>query len=569
MRLFISSFFCLIGVSIYAQIELRYEDNKTLRYEEVIRAYEYLNVNYEEANLLDVGPTDSGRKLKLMILSKEKVSSFEELAVQAQKKTVLLINNGIHAGESCGIDASIQYAEELLENGVPNELLVAIIPAYNVGGVLNRNCCTRANQDGPEEHGFRGNARNLDLNRDFIKADALNTFSFYKVFHSLKPHIFVDTHTSNGADYQYTLTLISTQKDKLNPVLSEFLTEDLEPHLYQNMAKTDWEMIPYVNVYGNNTPDKGYTAFLETPRYASGYTTLFNTIGFITETHMLKPYPDRVKSTYKFLKVLTTYCHQNSELIRKKKEEAMALDRGLKQLDLAWELDREKSHSMEFKGYEYAFIPSAISGSDRLKYYRDKPKTYKVSYYDTYKASSSCEIPSYYVVPKAWKEVIQRLEMNGVEMKSFQSDTTLEVQSTYIEDFEFGNRPYEGHFPLRLKAVDLRNQKRQFFKGDFLITTNQKNRRFLVSVLEAEGVDSYLKWNFYDEIFQQKEGFSSYVFEDSAEEMLDKNPDLRKKFDQWKSENPEASGRAQLQFIYSNSDAYEQSHLRYPVARIP
>lgn len=517
-----------------------------------------------------MGPTDSGRKLKLFLISNDEISEMKDLESIKKDKTVLLINNGIHAGESCGIDAALQYARDILKKDIPNNLLIAIIPAYNVGGVLNRNCCSRANQDGPEEHGFRGNARNLDLNRDFIKADALNTFSFYAIFHSLEPHIFVDTHTSNGADYQYTLTLISTQKDKLNPILGDFLSEEMEPDLYLAMAKTKWDMIPYVNVYGNNTPDKGYSAFLETPRYASGYTALFNTIGFITETHMLKPYSDRVESTLEFLVQLTNYAQQNSDKIQRIKSEAEAKDRKMLEMDLDWKLNSEVSRKIKFKGFEYTMIPSEVSGLDRLKYYRNKPKTYEINYFDTYTPVANSVLPEYYVVPAAWKEVVERLKANRIEMQRIDKDTSFLVENTYIKEFEFSNRPYEGHFPLRSLSVEKKAINRHFLEGDYLISSHQKNRRFLVSVLEAEAVDSYLRWNFFDEIFQQKEGFSSYVFEDTAIELLKNNPELKTKLENWKTENPEEANNAwsQLYFIYSQSQAYEKEHLRYPIAKV-
>ncbi len=281
------------------------EHNQTPTYSQIISAYQHLSDNFANAVLIEAGISDCGRPLHLFLMGK---NLNPELSIQdmARDKTILLINNGIHPGESAGIDASIRYAEDMLEQGINHDLLVAIIPVYNIGGALQRGKYHRANQNGPEYHGFRGNARNLDLNRDFIKADALNTRSFYAIFHALQPHIFVDTHTSNGADYQYTISLIATQKDKLNPVLADYMTRNIEPFLYNSMAEVNWKMTPYVNVFGR-VPDDGFTAFLETPRFASGYTSLFNCIGFITETHMLKPYVDRVDATYSFLKIITKY----------------------------------------------------------------------------------------------------------------------------------------------------------------------------------------------------------------------------------------------------------------------
>jgi len=157
--------------------------------------------------------------------------------IRKQDKRVLLINNGIHPGEPEGIDASMMLARDLLKgNKIPANVVICIIPLYNIDGSHNRTSTSRANQNGPLAYGFRGNSRNLDLNRDFIKTDSKNSASFQQIFNTWNPEVFVDTHTSNGSDYQYTMTLIPTQKDKLNQVLSTYLTGQMVPSLYKEMA---------------------------------------------------------------------------------------------------------------------------------------------------------------------------------------------------------------------------------------------------------------------------------------------------------------------------------------------
>lgn len=559
----------LMGVTWLAMAQNYFNKNTTLTYDELIETYQEIDANHINATLLEMGPTDAGRNLHLLLVSGTEISPDQSLAEIAKGKTVLFINNGIHPGESCGIDASILFVYEILKKKLPKDVLVAIVPVYNVGGMLNRNSYSRANQNGPAEHGFRGNARNLDLNRDFIKADALNTFSFYAIFQALQPHIFVDTHTSNGADYQYTMTLISTQKDKLNPVLAKMLTEEIEPSLYKNMEKEGYPMTPYVNVFGY-TPDKGFAAFLESPRYASGYTTLFNTIGFITEAHMLKPYNERVEATRSFLHVIHSYVSKNSEELRAAREAAFEYDKNEKQFAINWELDSAQVKTRDFAGYDYKYEDSKLHSGQRLKYNSESPKTYKIPYYDSFKVADSAAVPEYYVLPAAWREVAQRLQYNGVELTPLSADSLISVSSYYLSKPEFAKMPYEGHFVLTHVDVEKREQQRQFFKGDFLIKTNQRNRRFIVNTLEPSAVDSYLRWNFFDEIYQQKEHFSAYVFEDTAAEILAKDPDLKRDFEQWKKDHPELAKNAyaSLTFIYRHSPYYEKEHLRYPVARI-
>src|SRR5205085_10849189 len=125
-------------------------------------------------------------------------------------------------------------------------VVLAFIPVYNIGGCLNRNSNTRVNQNGPEEYGFRGNSQNLDLNRDFTKCDSKEARSFAQLFHYLNPDIFIDNHVSDGADYQHTMTLITTQYDKLG-TLGTYLKNTFEPAIYSGMKQKGWDMVPYVN----------------------------------------------------------------------------------------------------------------------------------------------------------------------------------------------------------------------------------------------------------------------------------------------------------------------------------
>lgn len=559
----------LLCQGLAAQVNLNYRNNQTPEYAEVIEFYRQLAAGDTRAALFEMGPTDSGKPLHLFVVSQQGVAEDARLADLRQGKTVLLVNNGIHPGESCGIDASLKWSSQLLKGDIPEDVLIAIIPVYNLGGALNRGGYSRANQLGPEEHGFRGNARNLDLNRDFIKADALNTLSFYAIFQALQPHVFVDTHTSNGADYQYTMTLLSTQKDKLNPVLAELLKDDLEPFLYREMKTRNWEMTPYVNVFGS-TPDKGFSAFMDSPRYATGYTALFNTIGFTTEAHMLKPYADRVEATYQFLESLMKYIKVNSAKLRELKEEAELADAVSSQFAIDWKLDSSIVDRRHFMGFEYEYQPSEIGNYQRLKYLSDKPKTFDLPYYPAYKASISVDRPKYYVLPQAWRHVVQRLQYNGVELVPLKRDSLISGYQYRVESADFVDRPYEGHFPVRQLSLKEEAVQRQFHKGDYLVPMDRSRQRFITAVLEPAAIDSYLRWNFFNEIFQQKEYFSAYVFEDTALRLLEEDEKLRQEFETWARENPEQleNPYSTLDFIYKRTKYYEKEHLRYPVMRV-
>lgn len=560
---------CTAVVSL-GQSHTPFSGNASLTYEEAIKTYEQLAADSDYASMLRYGQTDIGEPLHLFVIDSDGNSDprrFDE------DKSVLLINNGIHPGEPCGIDASVvlareflsgeEYYEELLE-----DVIICIVPVYNIGGSLNRGCCSRANQNGPREYGFRGNAKNLDLNRDFIKADSDNAKAFYELFHDTDPEVLVDTHTSNGADYQYTMTLITTQPDKAAPELRWYLRNGMNDSLYSAMERRNFPMTPYVHTIGK-TPDSGIKDYLEIPRFSTGYAALFNTLGFVTETHMLKPFEDRVESTYQFLMTMIEYMAENSEQMIALREKANEDARFREVFPLQWKLDTTKYEMFDFKGYEAEWEVSEVTGKEGLTYNQSKPFEKAVRYYNRYKSVEEVRAPDFYIIPQAWDAVIDRLMMNGVDMRPLDKDTVLTVEVYYIRDFKTADNVYEGHYLHRKVEVEPVVTELQYRKGDFVIPVEQTCNRYIVETLEPQGVDSFFAWNFFDSILQQKEWFSDYVFEDTAEEMLEKSPELKEEFEAKKDEDAEFSKNhwGQLYWIYQHSDNYENTVNRYPVAR--
>jgi hypothetical protein len=239
--------------------------------------------------------------------------------------------------------------------------VVVTIPIYNIGGALNRGSKTRVNQNGPAEYGFRGNARNFDLNRDFIKCDTKNTRTFYEIYHLIQPDVFVDTHVSNGADYQYVLSHLFTQHNKLGGDSGAFIRQRFIPEMEIMMAEAGWPATPYVNVF-NRPPDSGFSQFMDHPRYSTGYTSLWNTLGMMIETHMLKPYQERVVATYEFLTHLIAFCeteHQNIKALRNSVKEQHLRRR---YYSLSWQIDSTKTRTLAFKGFKADTLISSVTG---------------------------------------------------------------------------------------------------------------------------------------------------------------------------------------------------------------
>jgi len=541
---------------------------KTPTYHDVIEFYKQLADNYPQIHIQAIGETDSGEPLHLVTLNPDSNFNFESIR---NDKRILLINNGIHPGESDGIDATMLLFRDLVQGKIkmPKKVVLTTIPVYNIGGSLNRNSNTRTNQNGPDEYGFRGNARNFDLNRDFIKADSKNAKAFAKVFHLVKPDVFIDNHVSNGADYQYTLTHLFTQHNKLDGELGDYLHNTLQPKLEQQLADKNWDITPYVNVF-NKVPEKGFSQFMDYPRYSTGYTTLFNSLGMMVETHMLKSYKQRVEGTYELMKTMVEIVNTESKNIKELRKEAFNKTYTNNLYPLDWKIDTTKQTTLKFKGYKGEMMTSDVTGQPRLKYDRNQPFTKDVVYKNYFKPSTEVKIPKAYVIPKGWWPIIERLKMNNIEMKPLENDTIISIESYKIEQFETRKSPYEGHYQHYNTTVTSSLKNIMFKKGDILVKTNQYGMRYLMETLEPSAPDSFFNWNFFDTILQQKEGFSPYVWEDKALEFLNKNPKVKRQFDSIKSKNESFTNNwyEQLDWIHKQSPNYEKAHLQYPIYRV-
>ncbi|MDB5109497.1 MAG: Zinc carboxypeptidase [Mucilaginibacter sp.] len=566
LALLICLFFCCAKAQL-TPFELSKDKNYTATYAEIMAYYKKLAGQNAQMKLFNYGTTDIGKPLTLVVLSCDKV--FDPVLIKKQNKRVLLINNGIHPGEPEGIDASMMFARNLLKkNALPKNVVICMVAVYNIDGCLNRGV-SRINQNGPGSYGFRGNYRNLDLNRDFIKADSRNTLALEQIINTWKPEIFLDNHTSDGADYQYVMTLIETQKDKQNSILAAYTSKILSPELYKRMKKSGYEMTPYVESE-EASPDSGIVSFLETPRFATGYTAQHNIISYITETHMLKPFDKRVYATYDFMQALVDINERDAKLIGELKQKADEQVMQQQTFALNWAVDLKNYDTLNFKGYTAGYKPSDVSGLSRLYYDRSKPYTKKIKYFDNYKVTATADKPIAYVIPQAWGKIIELYNLNNIAMHQLAHDTTLNLQMYYIADYKTPSRPFEGHYLHSDAKLNPVSMKVKFYTGDYIVYTNQPLNRYIVETLEPQGVDSFFAWNFFDSILGAKEGFSNYVFEEVAADLLKKDPELKKKLDDEKLKDPKLanSAQAQLTFVYRNSPYFEKTYLRYPVGRI-
>lgn len=544
--------------------------NQTTTWADCIAWYEQLARDYPGVlRFTVIGTSDAGVPIHAGVVSADGVFSREQ--IKQSGRPVFFNNNGIHPGEPEGVDACMALVRDFCTQpsrlAALGDTVFLFVPLYNVDGSLNRNNTSRVNQDGPEQFGFRGNSRHLDLNRDFVKCDTLTAQVFNKFFTAWDPDVMVDTHTSNGADYSYTMTLINTQADKLGGELGGFLRDTMLPWMYAEMDKRGWPTCPYVNPV-KDSPDDGIADFLETARFSTGYAALHHTIGFMPETHMLKPFADRYASMRALVETALDFTIANGKQIAALRRAAKQADRTRREWPVHWVMDEANPSRFRFKGFEAKYKPSVLGDYARLYYDRSSAWERDINHYNRFNADVTVSAPRAYIVPQAWREAIERLEWNGVTMERIDSERSIEVAYYHVASVASRPHAYEGHMFHDDVQLEKRRGVVTVKPGDYLIPLDQDNARYVVETLEPLAHDSFFRWGFFNSVLEKKEAYSDYVFEDEAEELLRVEPELAQKFAAWKLANPALlkDQAAVLDFIFAHCERYrEPEWRRYPV----
>lgn len=549
----------------------RFSGDSTPTWEHVIERYAEFDRTRHGTTLVEIGKDDDGSPIHLFVLSDGSGSTPD--SIRAAGKNILWITNGIHPGEPDGIDASLLLTQALLDSDQYMGLLannaVCIVPVYNVSGARQRNSTSRVNQLGPAEYGFRGNARNLDLNRDFIKADSRNTGSLIHALNVWDPDVYFETHVSNGADHRYVMELLVTHPDKLDSNLRRFMHQRLMPGQQQWMEQRGHLMCPYFETL-YHTPEQGLTGFVDGPRYSTGYNALRQRIGVLSESHMLKPYADRVNATFELMLATLAAMNEHSQELQEARRRAKAS--ACEQLvhSSVWTIDTSAVATLPWKGYKADTTASAVSGLPRLRYHRDRPTDVQVPWMNTATPRVRIERPVAYLIPQAWREVIDRLRLDAVPLTGIEKDTPYVVEVQRLEDYDTGKSPYEGHYLHRDIRTTTEVDTVVARAGDVLVPMGNPTDPLVMEILEPRCADSFFAWGSFDAILQQKEWFSDYVFEDLAADLLKKDPALQAELEAERQRDPEFAkdAWAQLYFVYQRSPWFEPGYKRYPVVRV-
>jgi murein tripeptide amidase MpaA len=549
----------------------------TASYQETMEFFKMLDDSSEYADLFDFGISHQLREMKCLLVTKEnrKVIEFNlSLGYKPTEKPLVLIINGIHSGEIEGKDASMLLLREILVTKEKEYLLdslsLLVIPIFNVDGHERKSKFNRINQNGPDEMGWRTNALNLNLNRDWMKADAAEMQAMLTLVSTWLPDFIIDTHTTNGADYQYEVTYQVEKYQNISYLTADYLKSKFIPHLISGVEQKGFSIFDYVALKDwNKGLESGLIDWVTPPRLSTGYFALQNRPALLVETHMLKPYKNRVFSTKAVIETTLEFIHKNSSEIIDLNfyaDETTIADYYQKDRYLPLKFkSTNQFDEVDFKGVEYIKEFSAISGAEKIVY-TDKPKNYKLKFYRYHQTTDSVRVPRYYLIPIEYQELVKRMQLHGIEVNTTNRDTFLTVKRYRFNNVKFQEKPYEGRF---IPSFDVEVFYEEVFipKGTFIVSTNQRVLKVITHLLEPKSEDSFVKWGFMNSIFEQKEYFESYVMEKVAEEMLKNDKKLKDEFENKLKTDEEFrnSPYQRLNFFYKKSPYWDKNLNVYPI----
>ncbi|HEY0320102.1 MAG TPA: M14 family metallopeptidase [Pyrinomonadaceae bacterium] len=549
---------------------------ETPRYDETIAYSRRLDTSSSLIRYQSFGKSGEGRDLPLLIAAEG--ATFTPEAARKAGKAVLLIQACIHPGEPDGKDAGLALLRDIAitktRQGLLDHVVILFIPIYNVDGHERFGPYNRINQNGPAEMGWRANATNLNLNRDYMKLDAPETRAWMKLWNEWKPDLLIDCHVTDGADFQYDITYIYEHHEHVPKAVVDWHRDAFDKRIFPATEKAGSLLAQYMTFRDNRDVSKGIDAFIMPPRFSSGYTPLRNSPGLTIETHMLKDYRTRVRGTYDLLMYTLEEMNRNTETllraVRNAEEEAIGLGRSYdpaRLVPLRVELT-DKTFPFQLKGVEALTDVSEVSGKGRVVF-GTKPVDYTAPFYDDTRVTKAVAPPLYYIVPPQWKDVIEILALHGLRLQKLAAPAEIEVESYRFSEVKWASTPFEGRLRASFKTSTVR-ETRTYAAGSIVIPLAQAGSRVAMHLLEPDAPDSFISWGFFNAIFEQKEDAEDYKLEKLAREMLSRDENLRREFEERLKNDPKfaASPEARLRFFYERSPYWDRQMNLYPVGRI-
>lgn len=549
---------------------------RTSTYDETIDYSKRLAKASPNIHYTTYGKSGEGRDLPLLIAASGK--EFTPEKAKKSGKAIVLIQAGIHSGEIDGKDAGFALLRDIAVTKTRTDLLkdaiILFMPIYNVDGHENSNPFMRINQNGPDEMGFRANATNQNLNRDYMKADAPETRGWLRLWNEWMPDLFIDCHVTNGADFQYNVTYEYAHFQEVSPAIKNWMDKHFDGSIVPKVESHGNLLTHYVQFAGREVTG-GVSTFIATPRFATGYTPIRDRAGLLIETHVYKPYKSRVRGTYDILRYTVEEAgREKASLFAANRMAAQeTVERGKtydpnRQFPLRLSTSKN-SQPFAFKGIEYKIETSPITGGNRIVY-GTAPLNISIPRFDEGIVTASTPPPLYYIVPPQWKDVISVIELHDIKFETLAKPTAFEVETYKFSEPRWASTSFEGRITLNNFKQEIINETREFAAGSILIPLDQPAANVAIHLLEPNAPDSFLFWGFFNAIFETKEYGESHIIEKIAQKMIVSDPDLKAEFEEkLKDETFAKNPQARLRFFYERSPYFLNQKIGiYPVGRI-
>jgi hypothetical protein len=518
--------------------------------------------------LTSLGKSHEGRDVWMVIASKEGAANAE--ALRANGRPTLLAQGGIHPGEIDGKDAGMMLLRDLTVRGTKRDLLeganLLFVPIFGVDGHERAGCYGRVNQRGPSVCGWRTNARNLNLNRDYAKLDAPEMRAMVRALAAWDPDLYLDIHVTDGADYQYDVTWGSNGRHAHSPSAARWLEETFDPAVTAHLEAQGHVPGPLVFAVDDADMTKGNRQPTFGPRFSHGYGDARHLPTLLVENHSLKPFRQRVLGTYALLEASLRVLGERGRGLRAAVAEDRARRRAAVPLD--WKAPESPPRTRTFLGVESRVETSPVTGGPRVVW-TGRPVTLEVPFLVESEPAVSVPRPKAYWVPASCPEAIERLRLHGIRMETTAVERTVDVEASRVVEWKLATAPFEGRVPVASASFRRETRRETYPRESVRVPTDQPLGDLAMLLLEPESADSFFRWGFFLEVFQRTEYVEAYILDPTAERMLAADPALKARFEARKAEDPAFAKdpKAQLEWLYLATPFVDERHLLYPVGR--
>ncbi len=543
---------------------------ETGRYAEAVEFAHRLEKRSPWVQVQKIGTTPQGRDMIMLVVSRDR--AFTPEAAARTGKPVIFIQNGIHSGEIAGKDATFMLLRDIVVTkrfaSWLDHVILLVLPVFNIDGHERMSPYSRMNQNGPAEMGWRTTAQGLNLNRDYMKADAPEMRAFLRVYTSWLPELLIDNHVTDGADYRYDVTIGIPTEQEIWPSMGRW-SRGLLDALLSGLEKDGHLAARYAEPRSYGDISKGLVAWGASPRFSTGYAAVQNRASVLVETHSLKRYRTRVWAHYDLMRNAIEFVARDAESLKTAAAEA---DREVAQQAghgmLVTGEPTQDADPLVYKGLAARMQKSGVTGGT-YPVYSSEPLDLPVPFFQHVRPTFEPVVPAAYAVPREWSAVLDLLAAHGVRAERLDRERVAEAEVCRFSDVSWSERPYEGRHRVAFKTA-ISREKVMLPEGTALVRMNQRAARVALNLLEPDAPDSAVHWGFFDTIFEQKEYAELYLLEPLAARMLESDAKLRAQFEaRLKSDaNFAGSIRAQRQFLYEHSPYWDRNKDRYPVLRV-